>query len=335
MNLPKTGSILRRLLIVVPVLVALILLVLFMPAQRLTIEGIGMLSFETTVTLSVGYEAAYASPGWVSPTGFVDGGSVWTSETLAYDEGTGTYAYADALKSDWTDYLELTHAALDCDKVQLWVDHDIANINQIQVDVYYSSAWHNIFSDAPSWGAWQEHTIGSTQSVTALRVRFFSTKASTGGCRVHEADFNEVVPLPDISNLPTSKNFGLVNTSTDYWSNGSAPTWPLDDGECYFTVTNNSSQAVNIDIRATDFSGGTPGWTLAGTPGADAVVLKTGKSGDSLETNMVTLTTGDQAFITALGASASIKWELKMETPISFSNGDPKTSTITLTATFV
>ena len=32
--------------------------------------------------------------GWISPTGFVDSGSVWAGETLAYDENTSTYAYA-------------------------------------------------------------------------------------------------------------------------------------------------------------------------------------------------------------------------------------------------
>lgn len=136
--------------------------------------------------------------GWVSPTGFVDSGGVWTDETLAYDENTGTYVYASALKSAWTDYLELTHAALDCDKIHVWVDHAIANINSIEIDVYYDSAWNNIFSGAPSsWGAWVEYAIGSTQSVTAMRVRFYSTKASTDGCQIMEADFNEIAgPSP-------------------------------------------------------------------------------------------------------------------------------------------
>lgn len=131
--------------------------------------------------------------GWISPTGFVDSGSVWTSEALAYDENTGTYAYATALKSGWTDYLELTHAALGCDKVQIWVSINLANINALEVDVYYSSAWHNIYSGAITVGQFVEYAIGSTESVTAMRIRFYSTKASTDGCMVHEADFNEVI----------------------------------------------------------------------------------------------------------------------------------------------
>jgi len=130
--------------------------------------------------------------GWVSPTGFIDSGNVWTDEILAYDRNASTYAYASALKLAWTDNLELTCSALDCDKVRLWVDRASTNINAMEVDVYYATGWHNIFSGAPTWGGWQEHTIGSTQSVTAMRVRFYATKATTDGCQVMEADFHEV-----------------------------------------------------------------------------------------------------------------------------------------------
>ena len=119
--------------------------------------------------------------------------------------------------------------------------------------------------------------------------------------------------------------------STSYWSDGSEPTWPLDDTECYFTVTNNGD-TCSITIKATNFIGG-DGWTLtSGSPGSGTVRVKAGKSGDALETNMVTLTTGEQSFISGLAGSASKKWEIKLETGI-FTDGAVKTSTITLTAT--
>jgi hypothetical protein len=57
---------LRRLLIIVPVVLVLILVSLFLPARQATIKGIGKLSFETSATLSVGSQAAYASPNWLS-----------------------------------------------------------------------------------------------------------------------------------------------------------------------------------------------------------------------------------------------------------------------------
>jgi len=129
---------------------------------------------------------------WVSPTGFVDGGGVWTDEVNAYDEDTVTWAFALSQKDAWNDYLELTHAALDCDKIQIWADRSSVVIKSIEIDVYYSGAWNNIFSDTPDWGQWQEHLIGSMQSVTAMRVRFYAT-AGGRAARVMEADFNEVM----------------------------------------------------------------------------------------------------------------------------------------------
>lgn len=134
-----------------------------------------------------------------------------------------------------------------------------------------------------------------------------------------------------ISNTPTARAFGIVTDTTDYWSSGSAPVWDLDDAECYFTVTNDGSVTENISVTGANFTGGV-GWTLAGTPAADTVTIKVGKSGD-VEANMVTLTTSAQSFISNLAAAGTMKWELKMETPTSFSDGVEKQGVITLTAT--
>ena len=61
-------KLLKKLLIVIPVAVGLILVGIFVPARQVSIEGFGTLSFETPVTLSVGSEPAHASPdvlpGW-------------------------------------------------------------------------------------------------------------------------------------------------------------------------------------------------------------------------------------------------------------------------------
>jgi len=135
----------------------------------------------------------------------------------------------------------------------------------------------------------------------------------------------------DISNVPSSKAFGIIAEDTNYWSKGSAPTWPLDDDECFFTVTNNGD-TCSLTIKATNFTGG-DGWTLtSGNPGSGTVRMKAGKSGDVNEDAMVTLTTSEQAFISGLAGSTAKKWEIKLETG-TFTDGALKTSTITLTAT--
>jgi len=134
-----------------------------------------------------------------------------------------------------------------------------------------------------------------------------------------------------ISNSPSSKAFGSVAVSTAYWSKGSAPTFPLDDDECNFTVTNDGSVAVNINVTGSNFTGGV-GWTLAGTPAQNTVTLKAGKSGDANEPAMVTLTTSPQGFISSLAAAGAKKWEIKMETPTSYTDGVEKSGSVTLTA---
>jgi len=137
--------------------------------------------------------------------------------------------------------------------------------------------------------------------------------------------------VADISNTPSSKSFGTVIQSYSYWSNGGTPAFPLDDSECYFTITNNGSTSCSITIQATNFTGGA-GWTLtSGSPGENTVRVKVGKSGDSTEDDMVILTTSDQSFISNLGASNSRKWEIKLETG-TFTDGVDKSSIITLTA---
>jgi len=136
-------------------------------------------------------------------------------------------------------------------------------------------------------------------------------------------------PEPDISNSPDSKAFGIVELGTSVWSNSSAPTFPLDDSECYFTITNNGD-ACSITIQATNFTGEGTNWTL-GTPAANVARLKAGKSGDSSEGDMVTLTNSPQAFITGLATSTTKKWEIKLEMPTS-ADKYQKTSTITLIA---
>ena len=79
--------------LLIGVLVVLVLSVgsFFIPAREMSIEGIGQLSFETKITLSVGSEAAYAAPDTLTNSPSAESGG-WTDPTLAYADGGG-YAY--------------------------------------------------------------------------------------------------------------------------------------------------------------------------------------------------------------------------------------------------
>ena len=496
---------LRKLLIAVPVILALTLVSLFMPARQVTIEGIGRLSFETTVTLSVGSEVAYASPDWLSgwdyrraislspatsvadyqvlvtlttgimgnpyanvkPDGsdirftgsdettlqdywveswdntgtskiwvevktsgsstiymyygnaaagsasngdatfdffddFEDGSQDWTIVEGSWSESTGILSVTrgtppeDRVKRDFSDLgdnyayewkqrqydlggngwpwagLQIKSPTTDYSNYDQgyacysYADGGTSAENQVKIfrctngGITQLGTTVNVTISQNTWYDYKITYNGGTIKFYVNDIERISTSDATyttgavirlqknnNDCAVDYDDVRirkytspepsatvgseEMFPL-DISNLPASKDFGTVSENSSYWSNDSPPTFPLDDGECLFTVTNNSSGAVDISIKATDFSGGV-GWALAGSPDVDTVTLKAGKSGDALETDMVILTTSDQGFISSLAASDSKKWELKLETG-TFTDGVQKTSTITLTATY-
>lgn len=142
--------------------------------------------------------------------------------------------------------------------------------------------------------------------------------------------WNEYRPI-GISVSPTNKSFGLMHENTSYWSNGSTPTFPLDDIECYFTITNEGSASINVSINASDFTGGV-GWALtSGTPGSNEARMKVGVSGCENESVMVIISSSPEALIVGLADSGTAKWELKLETGL-FTDGIIKESHITLVA---
>ena len=361
MNLPRIGLMLRRLLVIVPVVLVLILVSLFFPAQQVTIKGIGRLSFETTVTLSVGSQVAYASPATLyeyyntGDDSSVPGGiygARWRAQTFTPSVAHKiTSVKLKLFRSGSPGTVTVSIRATDGSGHPTGADLCSGTTNGNTLPTASPYEWREItLGSGYNLSASTKYAIvtraPSGTSVNYLDWRYKSSGTYTGGWYELSNDsgatwtsataadfmFEEWGEVPDISNAPSSKAFGVVAANSSYWSNGTAPTFPLDDVECYFTVTNNSSGTVNISIRATNFGGGV-GWTLASSPGVNIVTLKAGKPGDAAESNMVILTTSNQSFITGLAQSTSKKWEIKLENG-TFTDGVPKSSTITLTATF-
>lgn len=128
---------------------------------------------------------------WVNPTGTVDTGGTWTDDGNAIDGNTGTFAYS--ANNNNNNYLEMTHAALSCDKVQIYVNKYKSGAEDVNcdVDVYYSAAWHNIFSGIVTADTWTEKTIGSTETVTSARVKPNALSAGKH-MRIKALQFNEI-----------------------------------------------------------------------------------------------------------------------------------------------
>ena len=175
--------------------------------------------------------------------------------------------------------------------IEIWDEE--AETSEIEIDWIFIGKFTET---EPTWGEW-----GSEQEVEA-----------------------------DISNTPATWSFGSVLPNITVWSSGSEPSWPLTDGDAYFTVTNNSGFAVDIGISCTNFNGGVT-ITLAGSPGTNICSVISYKEGDGSGDGL-TLTTSNQPFIDALADSADIDWELKFMSPTEYTDSVGKSGTVTLLA---
>lgn len=175
---------------------------------------------------------------------------------------------------------------------------------------------------------WNANEIGTADG-SLVQIMVVGTKSGGSPSNRNSIDVGAVEwnveysdASPDISNLPISQDFGAVSENGTY-----------ETGLTYFTVTNNSSGAVTITIKAIDFTGGA-GWALSdtATPGANTAGLKAGLEGGDY-TIIVKKTETFNTLVTGLAAEGTQKWGLKLYTPTTFSDGVQKSTTVTLTAT--
>jgi hypothetical protein len=134
----------------------------------------------------------------------------------------------------------------------------------------------------------------------------------------------------DFTNDPTTKSFGVVAVSTTYYAKGSAPSNPVVDGDCTYTLTSTGSAASDIDIHGHNSTGGGGMTLVSGAPGANQFRVTAYKSGDN--TTAYVVTTSDQEFKDNLAASGHFHWDFSFETGSSFTEVEPQTTTLTLTA---
>ena len=219
--------------------------------------------------------------------------------------------------------------------------------NQIRVDVSWDGG--------TNWSSKQTTTLTGSETTYGDNVTSATTwtpdKLSDTNLRVRVDAYTLGAPsevrldwipvevdytvLPNITNTPSTKDFGVVLENSSYWSNGTVPTFPLSDNVCFFEVKNNSPAPINISIKATNFSGGAS-WTLiSGSPVGlpDQARLTAWKQGDSLVQGIYLTPADTPNFITGLAGGTTKKWEIRLETG-TFTDGADKSSTITLTATY-
>lgn len=286
--------------------------------------------FEHLITVSM---SSFGGTGYVSFWA-TDNGSATEANRDSNNEGMNVYSYGSnewLLIKDWTN-----------DETDYDLSTDEETYYYLTIERADTTLTCKIYTD-------EERTVlDDTLSITCGTGAYeyvygCSSKGDVSGGSVASAsilnlDLQEAEESPDVYVSPSSRDLGIVLPNSTYWTNtanSTAPSWPLTDGDAYFTVTNNGSISIDVTIKGTNFTGGSSSnWTLVQTsPSTNEARWMAWQESDNLTDN-ITLTTSEQNFITSLGASNTIDIELRLETG-GFDlteGGGAKTSTITLTA---
>ena len=150
---------------------------------------------------------------WISPTGYT--ASDWTTEEYAYDANTETTASYLVVKASWSPYLILTFPEINCDKVRIWSTGQTTDINLIEVD-YYDTGWVNFYSGALVQGSYQEYAIGSTKTITSIRIRYYNSKSNASRLvYCHEVQLNQIAGADfEYVGVATGAEFTFSGTAT-------------------------------------------------------------------------------------------------------------------------
>lgn len=138
--------------------------------------------------LREGNVAGGTSEQWASPDGYNDFGDVWDLESFAYDNSTSTAARTRVPAGSWCEYLELTHNAVLCGKIQYYAVGSSSFIAGIAIDIYDGLDWIQVYNGTGTWDAWVNVTF-TERSVTKMRFSFLNTHSASHTAFMFEAAF--------------------------------------------------------------------------------------------------------------------------------------------------
>lgn len=251
--------------------------------------------------------ASIDSTGWTSPTGFVDPAVAWSNETNAYDNNlvTFTNTTATVAGTTWSEFLELTHVAINCNSVRVYLEQS-ADFNPVDIDVYYGGGWVHVFEGPFVDGVWIEHSLGGTYSLTAMRLRAFNTKGWGVTWKFDEVDFGELSSLASVTAVNQASDEHDILVTAD----GANLTISIDGavaGDGYDTVALggascpvNDNDWILMDNITTQFMPymgiylHTVGGTLIAHYAPVAIIINTGEAGTA---DAGTQTTLDDAIL--------------------------------------
>jgi|GEM_PF-1361509 hypothetical protein len=118
--------------------------------------------------------------GWRIPSSHNDSSSAWEGETKAYD---GSIATGQAYTLTTNAKLELIPASpLYTSKLRIYGggnNNGVPFNPNIVLDVYYSGAWHNVYTGGIQYGTWVEKSLASPQTIEKARVSCTDTLSAS------------------------------------------------------------------------------------------------------------------------------------------------------------
>jgi len=131
-----------------------------------------------------------ATANWTSPDSYLDPSVHWDDEAKSYDGNTATFAYNDFAVVGWQGWLELYSSYVaTANSCRIWVTREDANINNMEIELYYGGAWNNFVLALPgAYDAWVEYPIAPVQEVEAVRINFNNGAGVNKWARVHEIE---------------------------------------------------------------------------------------------------------------------------------------------------
>jgi uncharacterized repeat protein (TIGR02543 family) len=182
---------------------------------RITIPPIQRSSIATTGAFSLDlYQAAKGTMiSGVKPTGNTANG--WSNPTYAYDSNEANYAsYSNS--NITSPYLEFAYStAITCNVIGFIIGTNINTYaGNMEVDVYYSAGWHNVYTNNPPTGSsgWLYAALGGDYAVSAVRIRFIIGGGVTE-CRIYEVSLlNAYFDYDYIFLGPTDEGYAIVSS---------------------------------------------------------------------------------------------------------------------------
>ena len=140
---------------------------------------------------------------WILPTGHIDLGGPrgWWNETRMYDGSLLQSSNYNVDNLTWSNYIRLTHAAMRCNKIRLYIAYYLGHVDKIDIDAFYGGIWNHVYEGdydhlCDGFGnplEWYEKSLTGVEIITEFRIRVYNSHLTNSYfCGIFEVEFFEV-----------------------------------------------------------------------------------------------------------------------------------------------